>query len=78
MSFGFSFLVTGVLYLHYLVQCLGEQRPEQRCSSAAPPNRQVALVAMSDGRQSLTPDGFADMIRRLRPVAEAVGRKLPV
>ncbi len=34
-------------------------------------------VAMSDGRQSLTPDGFAEMIRRLRPVAEAVGRKLP-
>ena len=35
-------------------------------------------TAMSDGRQSLTPDGFADLIRRLRPVAEAVGRRLPV
>ena len=34
-------------------------------------------VAMSDGRQSLTPDGFADLVRRLRPVAEAVGRGLP-
>jgi len=34
-------------------------------------------VAMSDGRQSLTPEGFADMVTRLRPVAEAVGRRLP-
>jgi 3-deoxy-7-phosphoheptulonate synthase len=33
--------------------------------------------AMSDGRQSLTPEGFATMMAQLRPVAEAVGRRLP-
>jgi 3-deoxy-7-phosphoheptulonate synthase len=33
-------------------------------------------VAMSDGRQSLTPQGFADMMNKLRPLAVAVGRTL--
>jgi 3-deoxy-7-phosphoheptulonate synthase len=33
-------------------------------------------VAMSDGRQSLTPQAFADMVDKLRPLAEAVGRSL--
>jgi 3-deoxy-7-phosphoheptulonate synthase len=33
--------------------------------------------AMSDGRQSLTPEGFSTMMAQLRPVAEAVGRRLP-
>ena len=30
--------------------------------------------ALSDGDQSLTPEGFADMMEKLRRVAEAVGR----
>ena len=34
--------------------------------------------ARSDGEQSLTLDGFADLMRRLTPVAHAVGRHLPV
>ena len=33
-------------------------------------------AALSDGAQSLYPDQFADLMRRLRPVAEAVGRPL--
>lgn len=32
--------------------------------------------ALSDGAQSLTLDGFGDVMRRLSPVAEAVGRSL--
>jgi len=32
--------------------------------------------ALSDGAQSLYPDGFADLMRRLKPVAAAVGRSL--
>ena len=32
--------------------------------------------ALKDGAQSLTPEGFAEMMRTLRPVAEAVGRRL--
>ena len=32
--------------------------------------------ALSDGAQSLYPDGFASLMRQLRPVAEAVGRPL--
>ena len=32
--------------------------------------------AMSDGRQSLTPDGFKAMVDRLRPLAEAMGRQV--
>ena len=34
--------------------------------------------ARSDGEQSLTLDGFGDLMRRLAPVARAVGRHLPV
>jgi len=34
-------------------------------------------VAVSDGPQSLTLDGFARVMEHLRPVAEAVGRSLP-
>ncbi len=33
--------------------------------------------ALSDGPQSLTPAAFQALVRRLRPVAEAVGRTLP-
>ncbi len=33
--------------------------------------------ALSDGDQSLTPHAFADLMRRLRPFAEAAGRSLP-
>ncbi len=33
--------------------------------------------ALSDGPQSLTPKAFEDLMKRLRPVAEAVGRTLP-
>jgi 3-deoxy-7-phosphoheptulonate synthase len=33
-------------------------------------------VALSDGAQSLTLDGFRTLIQQLRPVAEAVGRQL--
>ncbi|MFQ5700939.1 MAG: 3-deoxy-7-phosphoheptulonate synthase [Acidobacteriota bacterium] len=33
--------------------------------------------ALSDGRQSLRPDAFAEMMRQLRAVAAAVGRVLP-
>jgi 3-deoxy-7-phosphoheptulonate synthase len=32
--------------------------------------------ALSDGRQSLTPEKFAALVRQLKPVAEAVGRRL--
>ena len=32
--------------------------------------------ALSDGQQSLTPEAFSDMMKRLAPVAEAIGRKL--
>lgn len=32
--------------------------------------------ALSDGQQSLTPEAFAEMMKRLAPVAEAVGRKI--
>jgi len=32
--------------------------------------------ALSDGQQSLTPEGFAEVMKRLAPVAEAVGRKI--
>lgn len=32
--------------------------------------------ALSDGQQSLTPDGFTDLIGKLRPIAAAVGRVL--
>ena len=32
--------------------------------------------ALSDGPQSLTPEAFADLMGRLRPVAEAVGRTI--
>ena len=32
--------------------------------------------ALSDGRQSLTPEKFAALVRQLKPVAEAVGRGL--
>jgi len=32
--------------------------------------------ALSDGQQSLTPEAFADLMKHLRPVAEAVGRTL--
>lgn len=37
----------------------------------------VPAEAWSDGAQTLNPEEFADLIRRLRPVAEAVGRTLP-
>jgi 3-deoxy-7-phosphoheptulonate synthase len=33
--------------------------------------------ALSDGDQSLSPEGFAELMRRLRPFAEAAGRTLP-
>ncbi len=33
-------------------------------------------VALSDGGQSLTPKRFAEMLNQLRPIAEAVGRRL--
>lgn len=33
--------------------------------------------ALSDGRQSLKPDRFAQLVREIRAVAEAVGRKVP-
>ncbi len=33
--------------------------------------------ALSDGPQSLTLDGFADLMQSLRPILDAVGRKLP-
>ena len=32
--------------------------------------------ALSDGQQSLTPEGFAEVMKHLAPVAEAVGRKI--
>jgi len=32
--------------------------------------------AISDGDQSLTPKNFAQLMKELKPVAEAVGRKL--
>jgi 3-deoxy-7-phosphoheptulonate synthase len=32
--------------------------------------------ARSDGEQALRPESFADLVRRLRAVAEAVGREL--
>jgi len=32
--------------------------------------------ALSDGQQSLTPEGFVDLMGRLRPVAAAVGRSI--
>jgi len=32
--------------------------------------------ALSDGQQSLTPDAFAELMKRLAPVAEAVGRRI--
>ncbi|MDN5864970.1 MAG: 3-deoxy-7-phosphoheptulonate synthase [Gammaproteobacteria bacterium] len=32
--------------------------------------------ALSDGRQSLTPDGFAQLMRELKPFVEATGRRL--
>ena len=32
--------------------------------------------ALSDGQQSLTPQQFDDLIKKLRPIAEAVGRKI--
>lgn len=32
--------------------------------------------ALSDGQQSLTPEGFTDLIGKLRPIAAAVGRSL--
>ncbi len=32
--------------------------------------------ALSDGAQSLTPDQFADLMKKLKPVAEAVGKKM--
>ena len=34
-------------------------------------------AALSDGAQSLYPDQFAELMRGLRPVVEAVGRSLP-
>jgi 3-deoxy-7-phosphoheptulonate synthase len=33
-------------------------------------------AALSDGAQSLYPDGFATLMRQLKPVVEAVGREL--
>jgi 3-deoxy-7-phosphoheptulonate synthase len=33
--------------------------------------------ALSDGDQSLSPEAFAELMRRLRPFAEAAGRSLP-
>jgi 3-deoxy-7-phosphoheptulonate synthase len=33
-------------------------------------------AALSDGFQSLTPDGFQTLMRELKPVVEAVGRTL--
>ena len=35
-------------------------------------------TAVSDGRQSLTPDGFATMMKSLQPLAHALGRSLKV
>ena len=32
--------------------------------------------AMSDGEQSITPDRFSELMRELKPIAEAVGRTL--
>ncbi len=32
--------------------------------------------ALSDGAQSLTPDGFADVVKQLRAVATAIGRRI--
>ena len=32
--------------------------------------------ALSDGRQSLTPEGFKAMIERMKPIASAMGRRL--
>ncbi len=33
-------------------------------------------VALSDGAQSLKPEKFAQLMRELKPIAEAVGRSL--
>jgi len=33
-------------------------------------------MAKSDGEQALLPDEFADLVKRIRAVAEAVGRSL--
>ncbi|MEE0944116.1 MAG: 3-deoxy-7-phosphoheptulonate synthase [Clostridia bacterium] len=33
-------------------------------------------TAMSDGEQSLTPEHFADLMSKLKPIADAVGKKL--
>jgi len=35
-------------------------------------------TAVSDGRQSLTPDGFSEMMRKLEPLAKALGRSIKV
>ena len=32
--------------------------------------------ALSDGRQSLTPEGFNEMVKQLKPLAEAMGRRV--
>ena len=32
--------------------------------------------ALSDGRQSLTPEGFKTMVDRMRPMALAMGRRI--
>lgn len=37
---------------------------------------QNPAVAMSDGRQSLYPDQFADLMDRIRPLVDVLGRKL--
>ncbi len=35
-------------------------------------------LAMSDGRQSLKPERYADLVRQTKAIAEAVGRTLPI
>jgi 3-deoxy-7-phosphoheptulonate synthase len=34
-------------------------------------------LAVSDGRQSLKPERYAELVRQTRTIAEAVGRTLP-
>ena len=39
-------------------------------------NTSARLEFLTDGEQALRPEAFADLVRRIRAVAEAVGREL--